>query len=202
VILSFYIYTKSELSINDKRMDIISILTWVSILSGGILIFLLLFSIVGGMDLEIDADLGSVEVDTESGTNGGGIGVIKGALTFISVSTWMIKVSLATSREPWVAIGIGIFAGIIAFMALNYLFRLLLRNEENVNWSIEDARNQKGEVYLKIPAEGEGIVHVEIKGAHRELKARSAYKKEIKTGDKIRVVDVEGDYVLVESETV
>lgn len=122
-------------------MDIISILTWVSIITGGFLIFLLLFSIVGGLDLEVDVDVGATSVDSDA--DAGGIGLIKGGLTFISVSTWIMKISLATSQEPWIAVVIGVFSGIIAFMALNYLFRFLIRNEENVNWTMEDARSQK-----------------------------------------------------------
>jgi len=181
-------------------MDIISILTWVSIISGGFLIFLLLFSIVGGLELEVDVDLGTTDVDSD--VDAGGIGLIKGGLTFISVSTWIMKISLATSQEPWIAVVIGVFCGIISFMALNYLFRFLIRNEENVNWKMEDARGQKGEVYLRIPPNGEGIVQIDINGAMRELKARARNEKEIKTGDKVRVVDVDDVYVIVETETV
>jgi len=72
----------------------ITILTWVSIVAGGILILLMLLSLIGGLDL--DLDLGSPDVDTDAG----GIGLIKGILTFTSVSSWVIKVLLVSNKSP------------------------------------------------------------------------------------------------------
>ncbi len=175
-----------------KNADMIEILTWTSIIAGGILILLLILSIVGGLDL--DVDVGSTEIDAD----GGGLGVVKGFLTFISVSSWIIKVLVAAEKHLGVALGIGIFSGLLALFILNYIFRLLLQNEANVNWSMSDALFEKGEVYLKIPASnGNGIVNINIKGVTRELKALSVNNEEIKTGESIVVVEIEGEYVKV-----
>ncbi len=177
---------------------ITTILFWVSVIAGGILILLMLLSLIGGIDIDTDLELGSTDVETDSG----GIGLFKGFLTFISVSSWVIKILLASNKHPGIAVGIGVLTGVLAFLLLNYLFRLLLKNESNVNWQISDSLFQKGEVYLRIPADqkNNGIIHVKIKGAMREIKARSAEKIEIKTGDPIRVVEVDEDYVLVKKE--
>ncbi len=172
----------------------IEILTWTSIIAGGILILLLLLSIIGGLDL--DLDVGSTDVETDSG----GLGVLKAILTFVSVSSWIIKVLLAAEKHMGVALGIGIFCGILAILALNYLLRFLMKGESNVNWEITDALYQNGEVYLKIPAtNGNGIVNVKVNGVVRELKAISAEKTEISTGQSIVVVDVDGEYVKVKN---
>lgn len=174
----------------------ISILTWISIATGGLLILMMLLSLLGSLDLDID--IGSAEIE---GDSGGGIGLIKGFLTFISVSSWVVKILLSLGRHPGMALIVGIISGVLAFALLNYLFRLLLRNEENVNWSLNDALFQKGEVYLKIPADqGSGLVNVDINGATRELRAKSAENKVIKTGEHIVVVGVEGDYVFVKQD--
>ena len=174
----------------------IEILQWVSITTGGILIILMLLSIIGGLDF--DLDIGDTDVDAETGS-GGGIGVIKGALTFVSVTSWVIKLLLATNENLFLAIGIGIFAGLAALSLLNWLFKTLLKNEENVNWSMDDALFQQGKVYLRIPSgNGNGIVHVEIKGVSRELKAKTLHQHEISTGSNIVVTDVESDFVYVE----
>jgi len=173
----------------------IAILTWVSIIAGGILVFLFLFSLIGGLDL--DLDVGSTEVDADAG----GIGLIKGFLTFISVASWVMKVLLVTNKHPALALGIGVLSGIIAFFILSYLFKLLLRNEENVNWNMSDALLAKGSVYLTIPGnEGSGIIQINVRGADRELKAKSAQK--ILTGEKIIVVDVDGEYAIVEQDNI
>ena len=85
-------------------------------------------------------------------------------------------------------------------MILHNLVKLLLRNQHNVNYSIEEALFQSGDVYLKIPEEGTGIVHIEIKGTNREFKAKSKDKLVIETGDQVIVVAVEGDVLVVEEK--
>ncbi len=167
----------------------IEILTWTSIFAGGILILLFLVSLIGGMDLDIDL---------ESDTDAGGLGIVKGVLTFVSVASWVIKILLVSNKHPGMAIAVGVISGVLAFMLLNYLFKILLRNEENVNYSMSDALFESGEVYLKIPAKGSGIVNVNVKGATREMKAKSKDSKEIKTGSKVMVVSIDGEYAVVE----
>ncbi len=173
----------------------ITILTWVSILAGGILILLFLLSLIGGFDL--DTDIGSTEVDTD----GGGLGLIKGMLTFVSVGSWVMKILLGSQQNPAIAACIGVISGLVAFAILSKLFQLLLRNEENVNWSMDDALFARGNVYLKIPAEGTGIVNVEVNGVNRELKAKSSDHVELKTDTAITVVSVEGEFAHVRKES-
>ena len=175
----------------------IDILTWVSIFAGGILILMLLLSIIGGIDVDLDVDIGSTDVETDAG----GFGLVKGILIFVAVGAWVMKILVEGGQHLGVVILIGIISGFLAFLLLNYLLKLLLKNEENVNWSVNDAIYQKGEVYLKIPGnEGSGLVHVNVKGALRELKAKSIDEAEIKTGAPVLVVDVDGEFVLVKEE--
>lgn len=179
----------------------ITVLTWVSIITGGLLVFLLLFSLIGGLDLDLDvgsAEVGSSDVETDAG----GIGLIKGFLTFVSVASWVMKILLVTNKNPGMALGVGILSGLIAFFILNFLFKALLKNEENVNWTLEDALFASGEVYLKIPGDtGSGIVNVNVNGANREIKAKTADILELPTGTKVQIVSVEGDFVVVEKLT-
>jgi len=172
----------------------IYILTWVAIITGGLLILLMLLSLIGG--LELDVEIGSTDVETDAG----GIGLIKGFLTFLSIGSWVMKVTIVTSDSPIIALFVGLVSGVLAFFVLNYLFKLLLKNESNVNWNMDDALFQVGEVYLKIPAKkGNGIITVDINGTPRELKAKAEKNKEIPTGAKIMVVRIEGEYALVEA---
>lgn len=172
---------------------IITYLTYISLATGGLLILLMLLSLLGGLDLDLDFG----DTDIESG-DGGGFGALKGGLTFISVTSWVIKLILATNQNPWIAVAIGVIAGTAALWLLSYIFKLLLSNEENVNWEMTDTIHQEGRVYLRIPAQGEGIVHINVKGATRELKAKTNSKQEIKTGETVLVTDLESQYVIVE----
>ena len=173
----------------------LEILTWVAIFSGGLLILLMLISLIGG--LELDIEVGSTDVETDAG----GIGLIKGFLSFLSVGSWVLKVMLVTSSNPILSIVVGLFSGILALVLLNAFFKLLLKNESNVNWKMEDALFQTGEVYLKIPPDdGNGLVLVNINGVNRELKAKALDDIEIETGAKIFVVRVDEEYAFVEKK--
>ena len=170
----------------------IDILTYLSLITGGILILLLVLSLIGGLDL--DFDLGGTDVETDGG---GGLGVVKSLLTFLSIGSWVVKLILVTNDNPAMAFSIGIISGLVAVGFLSLLFKVLLRQESNVNWKPLDAMYQKGDVYLKIPKGGEGIVKVEIKGVYRELKAKSKGGKEIETGKKIIIEDIDNGFAIV-----
>jgi len=77
--------------------SILDILFWVSIFSGGLLVLLLILSLIGGLDIDVDTDLGPTDLDTDAG----GLGLFKGFLTFLSTSAWMIKIMIAANKSPW-----------------------------------------------------------------------------------------------------
>jgi hypothetical protein len=174
----------------------IELLTWISIISGAILIILLLLSLLGG--LELDVDLGA---DTDVDVDTGNIGIVKGLLTFLSVGSWVVKLVLAVDQNPIVAFGGGLVAGLVAVFLLNALLRFFLNNQADVNWSNDDALYKEGKVYLKIPAnDGQGIVQVQVKGAVRELKAKTNSDEEIPTGTIVLVEDVIDDIAIVSTK--
>lgn len=176
-------------------MAIIEILTYISIFSGGTLILLLFLSILGGLDLDVDFPDGDSEVDSS-----GGIGIVKAALTFISVSSWVVKVVLATKANPLLAILAGLFGGYVAVLLIKKIFILLLTQTENTNWEFEDAIHQTAKVYLKIPEEGSGIIQVLVNGVTRELKAKSIDKTEISTGTSVFIYEINDDLAIVKKQ--
>ena len=172
----------------------IELLTWVSIIAGGILVILLLLSFLGGLDLDVDVG-GS---DTDAGS---GIGPIKALLTLSSIGSWTMKIMLMNEKTLTFALIIGIISGGIAVLLLHYMIKLLLRNESNVNWSLSDALFKTGTVYLTIPSEGgNGIINVPINGTQRELKAKPIDPIEIKTGAQIVVMQIDGEFAIVKPE--
>lgn len=171
----------------------ITILTYISLIAGGILIVLLLLSLLGGADVDIELG-GDIDVDTDAG----GLGVLKAGLTFISVGAWVVKLVLAIEENPIFAFGAGLAAGLIAVFILNLLLKMLLKQQSNVNWKSTDALYKEGKVYLKIPASGQGIIQVNINGTPRELKATTKEDNDIPTGAQITVIDVDNDVALVQ----
>jgi hypothetical protein len=169
----------------------ITVLSYVALTAGGILILLLLLSLVSGLDLDLD-------VDTDAG---GGLGVLKGILTFFAVGAWVVRLVLLTEANPIMAFVVGAAAGAVGVYLLSLLLKLLLSQQEFVNWSLEDAIMEQGTVYLRIPAYGDGLVQVTVRGRKRELKARSLLSEDIPTGAAIVVDQIGEDGIVVVSPT-
>lgn len=166
----------------------ITILTYVALTSGGILILLLLLSLISGLDLDLDFDF-----------DAGGLGMVKGVLTFFAVGAWVVRLVLLTEANPLMAFLVGAAAGAVGVYLLSLLLKFLLSQQEFVNWSVEDAIMEQGTVYLRIPAGGEGLVQVTVAGAKRELKARSLLEEDIPTGAAITVDQIGEDGIVVVS---
>ena len=171
------------------------ILTYISLIAGGLLVLILLMGIVGGLDLDFDLDF----EDAAESDVGMGVGLVKGGLTFLAVGAYTIKLLLLASTGPVLAVGLGAVAGAIAVYLMTFIVRWMMRFDENVNWDTKDALFRAGKVYLKIPLSGEGIVRVNLKGGTRELKARSTDGTELPTGTPIVVDDLAPDGVLLVS---
>lgn len=179
----------------------ITILTYIALTCGIILVTLLVLSIISGLELDFDFDFdfGDADADVDGG---GGLGVIKGVLAFFSLGSWVVKLFLISQVDPVLAFVGGAAAGAVGVWVLSMILKFLLSQQSNVNWSVEDALMEQGTVYLKIPAEGEGIVHIPVRGRKRELKARSGDNKEIPTGTPVIVEDLgpDGTVVVIASE--
>lgn len=167
----------------------IEILNYVAFFTGGLLVVLLLLSLVGGLDLDLDLDV-----------DAGGLGIVKAVLTFVSIGTWTTKAFLATQENPAISILVGVAAGAVAVFIVSRFLRFLLSQQSNVNWTPIDALAEQGKVYLPIPANGEGVVTVRIKGTLRELKARSAAGIRLGTGTVVTVEDVQDGILIVSAE--
>ena len=175
-------------------MNWVELLTWISIASGGLLVLLLLVSIIFGGDADMDAD---VDVDVDASVDSGGLGLLKGGLTFIAVSSWIVRTVLASGISLWQALLLGVFSGILAVLFLSWIFRLLLKNQQYSNWSPDEAVGKTAKVYLKIPSSGNGLIRVNINGIFRELKAVTNDKEEIPTGEEVFISDYDGDHAVV-----
>ena len=161
---------------------------WISIVTGGILVLLLLLSIIGGLDLDLDVDF-DFETDTDTDVGHGGLGVLKGGLAFISIATWVAKIVLVSGFNLYLVLFISFSSGALAVVIIGLVMRQLLKIETNTNWHPEDAVFKMGKVYLKIPQNGYGIVQVKINGSNRQLKATTE-EKDINTGETVLIEEV------------
>jgi membrane protein implicated in regulation of membrane protease activity len=164
--------------------QIIQICYYVAIFSGGLLAILLLLSIIGGLDFDLDVDTGGADVDA------GGLGIIKSGLTFLTFSAWVANIMLNSAVNPYLTLVVSLLVGAVTVILLSWVLRFFLKMQSDVNWEFHEAAGKTGKVYLKIPEEGTGLINVEINGIKRELKAKSAENQEISSGSEILVLDV------------
>ncbi len=164
----------------------ITILFYISMISGGILVAMLLLSLISGLDIDIDFG---------DGDDGGGI--IKPTLIFFSIGAYIVRGFLMAESNPIIALIAGIASGALAVFILSLLLKWILSQQENVNWSINDALYQKGKTYLKVPKNGSGIIQIDINGVTRELKAKTNDKTDIPTGALVQVEKIDGDIAIV-----
>jgi len=164
----------------------LTILLYISLISGGILVLMILLNLFSGLDF--DFDFGDAD-------DGGSI--VKGTLTFFTVGAYIVRGFLLADNNPLVSLAAGLISGTIAVFILSLVLKWILSKQENVNWSLEDSIYEMGKVYLKIPKSGAGIIQVEINGVNREIKAKSNDKKDLPTGTTIQVESVEGEFAIV-----
>jgi len=153
---------------------------------------LLLLSLIGGLDFDLDADVGG-DTDTE----GGGLGIVKGALTFVSMSAWVMRILLIANQSKAISLFGGIIVGGITVFILSKMLQFLISRQQFNAWNINDALYSTGSVYLKIPANGEGIVKVMINDSMHEIKAISKDNEDIPTGASVYIEEIENNLLVV-----
>ncbi|HHT26496.1 MAG TPA: hypothetical protein GXZ82_04525 [Firmicutes bacterium] len=179
-------------------------------LVGGLLFVIrTLMTLIGGFDSDGDIDLADdVDIgdlaDTESGTADTSFR----ALSIQGITAFFMMfglVGLALSRQNNVGVTLstlgGATAGIITMWLIGKIFRSMLRLQSDGTLRYENAIGKEGSVYLTIPAEGTGQVSVAFQNKLRTCNAVSADKAEIRTGERVTVIDVVNGNVLVVSKT-
>jgi len=175
-------------------MTLLDILFWISVFAGGLLVVLMLLSLLGGADLDIDLD---TETDADAG-----FGIVKSSLTLLSVGSWTAKIIIASGVNLlWAIIG-GALAGLLVTLIFIWLFKFFMNQQKEVNWHINSALGQVGKVYLRIPAEGTGIVHVDLGGTNRDIKAISIDNVLIPTGADVKIIEVYDDHSVSVRQTI
>ena len=92
----------------------------------------------------------------------------------------------------------GTVAGLATVWVIGKIFSSMKQLQSSGTLENVSAIGGEGTVYLTIPENGTGKVHVSFKNRFREFDAVSQDKKEIKTGERIRVVWADGRTMVVE----
>ena len=168
-----------------------------SALVGGILFVLYFFLLmIGGIATDIFDGMFGIDVDM-------GADASFKALTFQGIMAFLMFFGLAglyvtkSGGGPSPAIIAGAIAGGASMYATGKLFELFVNLQQDGTVDLPEAIGSKGQVYLRIAADGVGQVTVEVNEAQRTYNAKSEDGAEIATGDFIEVVDTIGEVLVV-----
>lgn len=117
---------------------------------------------------------------------------VRSVIAFFTLFTWAgaLYMSKGTSITP--AMGYAVIWGLGAMFMVSLLVYGMRRMTETGNININTCVGNTGNVYLDIPAGGDGEIRIPCSGIMTHLKARSANGTAVKAGTAVKVTKVTG----------
>ena len=174
---------------------------WILALFSSVVFFMVfIFSLFGfDADSDFDADF-NADADVDSPDFP--LFSVKSITAFLTFFSWTGVLLLREERSLWTIIPYSILSGLVAMALVIFLLKKFSDLAEEGNADLLDLIFEKGDVYLPIPSEkqGKGKVHVTLNRSLREMSAVTEGEA-IPTGEKIRVVEILPDNVLLVEKT-
>lgn len=154
---------------------------------------LLLFGIGDG-DAEVDADL-----PAEFGGDGLALFTVRGIMAFLCIGGWTGIFFASLAIPELAAIFLSLLCGAAALVGMAYMIKAFMKMQSAGNLDVKNAVGKIGQAYIPIPANGAGVgkVNLVVQGIYSELGAITHEEETIKTGETVRVVDVQPGGLLV-----
>ena len=154
-----------------------------------------------GMDHDMDFEVGDFDGDTMD--TGGAVSLfsIRSLVNFFVGFGWAGVSFYNDISSKAVLYIIAICVGLLFSYATIFLIKKMKKLEHNGAYKIADCVGKSCDVYLRIPAagEGKGKVQISLNGSIHEFDAVSTGEA-IATGKRVKVVDLEGNVLKVEKE--
>lgn len=161
---------------------------------------LLLFGIGDGSDADVDIDPDGFDI-SDAGDGGLVLFSIRGIVAMFCVAGWAGVVFVDLGLAPIPAVLLAILCGVAALFGIAYLMKAVLKLQLNGNIQIGGAVGKTGEVYIPIPAKGQGRgkINLTLQDRFIEVDAITRAEEPLKTGETVRVVSTdEAGLVVVE----
>lgn len=161
---------------------------------------LLLFGIGDGGDTDMDIDPDGFDV-TDGGDGGFVLFSVRGIVAMFCVAGWAGVVFVDIGLAPVPAILLAVLCGIAALFGIAYLMKAVMKLQSSGNIQIGAAVGKTGEVYIPIPANGQGRgkINLTLQDRFIEVDAITRAEETLKTGETVRVVSTdEAGLVVVE----
>lgn len=153
-----------------------------------------------GMDVDADMDIDFTDGDTMD--TGGAVSLfsIRSLVNFFFGFGWAGLTFMKIISQPWLVYFASFLVGISFSLLYIFIRRKLQKLERNGAMRIQDCVGKMGSVYLRIPANAQGMgkVQISINGSIHELDAKTD-GPELKTGTQVVVVSISGNVLNVQS---
>jgi membrane protein implicated in regulation of membrane protease activity len=125
---------------------------------------------------------------------------LRGIIAFLTVGGWMGVAAIEWKLSNLVSVVLAVGAGWLALYFVAWTIRAFLRMQYSGTLRLENAIGKEGDVYLTIPAGGRGKVNVIVQDRLCEIDAVSKSDRDIKTGEKVTVLGIDSEGVLLVEE--
>lgn len=117
---------------------------------------------------------------------------IRGIVAFFSLFGWVGIVLLDAGLNTFLVFFLATACGLIGMLVIASMFYAITKLQRSGNVNIKNAIDEKGQVYLTIPANmsGKGKVNIIVQERYSEISAMTKSEYPIKTGSMVRVVGV------------
>jgi len=124
---------------------------------------------------------------------------LRGIIGFFAIGGWTGVVALEWGIPIPGAVLLSLLAGWLALYFVAWTIRFVLRMQQSGNIDLQNAIGVQGEVYIPIPPmkSGTGKVNVIIQDRLTEVDAVTDAERTLRTGEKITVMGVESEGVLL-----
>ncbi len=144
-----------------------------------------------GLDFDGDADI-DVHAEADTGYHldpDFTLLSVRSIIAFFTFFGWTGVLVLNRGGSTLAALGFASLAGFAAMSIVGYMLYVFSKLTQEGNLDLNEAVLQTGEVYLRIPANRNGLgkVHINVKGSLREMDAVTEGEA-LATGSRIRII--------------
>lgn len=146
-----------------------------------------------GVDADFDGNLDGMETPFQ-------LFSLRNLVNFLLGFGWA-GVAFYNTISSKLLLGIVAFVvGLIFIAMFVFLMRALLRLSEDNTFKLEDTVGKTADVYMTIPPakSGKGKIFISVRGTTHELAAITPHNEEIKSGALVKVLELEGNILIVE----
>jgi membrane protein implicated in regulation of membrane protease activity len=108
-----------------------------------------------------------------------------------------LTISKYYAISQWLALAGAAAAGLITMWLIAKIFSSMVRLQSDGTVRMANAVGQEGVVYLNIPVDGIGKVQITIQGGLRIFEARARSQEKLKTGDRVKVLEVTPENMVI-----